>query len=241
MNTDRQHGQPKAPARSFSTLNELVRRTMILPSTESAVAGNESNTANAGGSIVFSLLQNASLEGGRVQPSLLVAAYDNHINNIGRGIRSSPPGDVETSEIPVRSPALESTDWNRQRPISASGSQDLQGFMSIPHDFNNLPDAGDLTVDQSASLLWKSTPPISHSTDLAYALADESTGGPDIFEQFDALLERQNSTQHSQFYQNLGFAPDVELAEFFGNDFVPSDPLLAYLNPTLYGIKQSGS
>ena len=31
--------------------------------------------------------------------------------------------------------------------------------------------------------------------------------------------------------ENLGFGPDLDLAEFFGADYQPSDPLLAYMQP----------
>lgn len=82
------------------------------------------------------------------------------------------------------------------------------------------------------------SPAASQSADLTSILGDGSVPSVDIFEQFDTLLEHEDSSQQSQFYQNLGFAPDVELAEFFGSDYQPSDPILAYLNPTLYGLGQ---
>lgn len=63
---------------------------------------------------------------------------------------------------------------------------------------------------------------------------DNALSGVDIFEEL-AMLERTESTQDPQFMQNLGFAPDLDLAEFFGPDYQPSDPLLAYMHPTAFG------
>jgi hypothetical protein len=40
--------------------------------------------------------------------------------------------------------------------------------------------------------------------------------------------------------QNLGFGPDLDLAEFFGPDYQPSNPLLAYMQPSQGGSKQAG-
>ena len=65
---------------------------------------------------------------------------------------------------------------------------------------------------------------------------DGTPDGTDLFEEFDAMLERQDSTHQQQFMQNLGFGPELDLLEFFGKDYLPSDPLLAYLNPPLYSL-----
>lgn len=45
----------------------------------------------------------------------------------------------------------------------------------------------------------------------------------DIFQEL-AMLEPTDSSNH--FMQNLGFGPDLDLQEFFGDIYQPSDPLL---------------
>ena len=67
---------------------------------------------------------------------------------------------------------------------------------------------------------------------------DNTLAGTDIFEEF-AALEHIESSHSEQFKQNLGFAPDLDLAEFFGVDYQPSDPLLAYMQPSLFGPTES--
>jgi hypothetical protein len=46
--------------------------------------------------------------------------------------------------------------------------------------------------------------------------------------------------EHPQFMQNLGFGPDLDLAEFFGPDYQPSNPLLAYMQPSQGGGNKHG-
>jgi hypothetical protein len=46
--------------------------------------------------------------------------------------------------------------------------------------------------------------------------------------------------EHPQFMQNLGFGPDLDLAEFFGPDYQPSNPLLAYMQPSQGGGTKHG-
>lgn len=58
----------------------------------------------------------------------------------------------------------------------------------------------------------------------------------DIFEDL-ALLERADSTANPTFMQNLGFGPDLDLAEFFGADY---DPLLTYMQPPGFEVDTQG-
>ena len=60
-----------------------------------------------------------------------------------------------------------------------------------------------------------------------------STGGADIFQEL-AMLERTDSS--NQFMQNLGFAPDLDLQEFFGDAYQASDPMLSLMQPTPGGV-----
>lgn len=160
--------------------------------------------------------------------------------------RRSKDSDLQTMNGPnatLQQGTMEA-DWTQYQTPTRNGAQELHRFMSIPNDMNNLAFQEDANVTdsagQAAPSFWMTSPSASQSADLASILGDSAVPSADIFEQFDTLLEHQDSNQQTQFYQNLGFAPDVELAEFFGSDYQPSDPILAYLNPTLYGLSQGG-
>ena len=68
----------------------------------------------------------------------------------------------------------------------------------------------------------------------------DGQGGGDIFEELAMLDSVEPVGEHPQFMQNLGFGPDLDLAEFFGPDYQPSNPLLAYMQPSQGGSKQAG-
>ena len=61
--------------------------------------------------------------------------------------------------------------------------------------------------------------------------AEGAMPGHDIFEELAMLDSIEPSGQNPQFMQNLGFGPDLDLAEFFGSDYQPSNPLLTYMQP----------
>jgi len=65
-------------------------------------------------------------------------------------------------------------------------------------------------------------------------------GSNDIFEELAMLDSIEPSGQNPQFMQNLGFGPDLDLAEFFGSDYQPSNPLLTYMQPQ-HGSKPGGN
>ena len=83
------------------------------------------------------------------------------------------------------------------------------------------------STDQVFSDDWLSQP----MAPFMNALEQPAQHCNNVFEEL-AMLERADSLQQPQFMQNLGFAPDLDLAEFFGADYQLSDPLLAYMQPT---------
>lgn len=236
LDTARQGSQKKAPSRSFSTLNELVRRFMHSPGSDPTGYPPRHGSASGDSTIVFSLLKNASSKRSRIQPSVLVATFGKQDSQTSLAAQSSADLNSTVGGSTALNQALANIDWKRQQAVNANEFQDHISSFPFPGTLH-VSDAG----GQLGTAFWTSSPSVSQTADLGTTLGDSSMPGADIFEQFDAL-ERQDSNQHSQFYQNLGFAPDVELAEFFGEDYQPSDPLLAYLNPTLYGLnKGSGA
>lgn len=82
---------------------------------------------------------------------------------------------------------------------------------------------------------------VSQLPSSSFAPQDMSSmlSGTDIFEEL-AMLENMNVSQNPQFMQNLGFGPDLDLAEFFGADYQPSDPLLAYMQPGVFDASTNG-
>lgn len=233
-----QGNQARAPARSFSTLNELIRQSIawrkdFVPYSPTSDGIDEDK------SIIFELLKNGSINHSRVQPSVLLSTYGKEggiVRKVTKDFTSHEPASNVGTQIDQ---SLTNADWAQYNSPNANSHR----FMSIPNDMNNLAFGGDSNTSPSGQLsssFWMMSPPASQTADLASIIGDSSVPGTDIFEQFDTLLEHQDSNQQSQFYQNLGFAPDVELAEFFGSDYQPSDPILAYLNPTLYGLSQEG-
>ena len=231
LQTAQQGSIAKAPARSFSTLNELVRICMLCAGRDPTARESNFPDAVVDSSIVFSLLENAASKQDRVQPSNLVAARSRNV----QGDYSWPFVGQSEADPSWTSPNL--PEWHPNQANEPSSFQPDHPFMSIPNEVNASIDQTSPEVS-SSSMLW--TPnaagdPSLQQSNSAAGFADSSV---DIFEEL-ATLERQDSTQNPQFMANLGFAPDLDLAEFFGADYQPSDPLLAYLQPTGLGSTQN--
>ncbi|KAK3679257.1 hypothetical protein LTR78_000818 [Recurvomyces mirabilis] len=112
---------------------------------------------------------------------------------------------------------------------TANGQQASLPYLSIPTNASS--DTAGLTPilhseHHGFSDDWLSQP----LPPMTSALEQSAFQGSDIFEEL-AMLERADSRQQPQFMQNLGFAPDLDLAEFFGADYQLSDPVLAYMQP----------
>ena len=184
----------RAPARSFSTLNKLVRAYMHHVNADMKQSGTADIVPNR--NMVFDLLRNASLKECRLQPAVLLE----RTQSASSGVSTSLVGDTNADDT--------SPTWSA---LSQSGAQqppmDNYPYMSVPNDMSEMPPStiGPTALDSSIS-----------------------TGGGDIFQEL-AMLERTDSS--NQFMQNLGFAPDLDLQEFFGDAYQASDPMLALMQP----------
>ena len=213
-----QYSATKAPARSFSTLNELVRiyARLVNPTAAQATSSN---------SIAFVLMKNAASSTGRVQPSDLVASHGTSI-----------PTQLDDSAYAAANLSMDFPDVSNPQPGPGTDlptTHKEHPFMSIPNESNAYVAGSSPARTQSTS--WNTDGSLNLTVQpTSPETRFDGTSG-DIFEEL-ANLERQDSTQHPQFMRNLGFAPDFDLAEFFGDDYQPSDPLLAYLQPSGYNV-----
>jgi hypothetical protein len=219
--------ETKAPTRSFSTLNELVRIYSRL--VKEAPAQQPDSLGNAGStkSIAITLMENAASKSNRVQPSVLVASQDTAVLDwsFSHGDMldpfTAPPGTIG----PPPASQVANLPNSQHHP-----------FMSIPSEpavYTMGSSPGGATI---SSAQWNIDGPLNMTS----PEAGLDGASADIFEEL-ASLERQDSTQHPAFLKNLGFAADIDLAEFFGVDYQPSDPLLAYLQPSTYSLPQNTS
>ncbi|KAK5692507.1 hypothetical protein LTR97_010816 [Elasticomyces elasticus] len=196
----------KAPARAFSTFNILVQKAVDTFETARRLLVNEPAHPAPLDTAILALLQNATQALSRRHPKDVLAACE--LENA-------------TSEV---SPDLSTV---------APARQETGAYMSVPTH-----DSTETVFDQGVPHGALGNVPMawSHSTAQIPIQAPnpETEGsGVDLFEAL-AMFEPNDSSQHPQFMQNLGFAPDLDLAEFFGADYQPSDPLLAYMQPSLF-------
>lgn len=216
----------RAPARSFSTLNTLVRMCMEASNALEGAEAVLSGSATTAGSVVFALLQNASLKQNRAQPFALLAQYRDKLSEV-LGPAEDLPDTIKGVQQAWTSPTGSGTQEPRIDDMQAA--QQDHAFMSIPNESNNL------AIGSSPELAnaGPSTQAFSQPTEYGSIMDAEvnSTGATDIFDELEfAMLERKDSNTRPQFMENLGFAADLDLAEFFGADYQPSDPFLAYMN-----------
>jgi hypothetical protein len=220
--------ETRAPTRSFSTLNELVRIYSRLVKEASAQQPDSLGNAGSTKSIAFNLMENAASKTNRVQPSVLVASRDTAVLewSISHGDMLDPfnaqPGAIDP---PPASQVADLPNVQQHHP-----------FMSIPSEPAAYAMGSSPVGTTLSSALWNIDGPLNMTS----PEAGLDGASADIFEEL-ASLERQDSTQHPTFLKNLGFAADIDLAEFFGDDYQLSDPLLAYLQPSNYSLPQNTS
>ncbi|USW55131.1 hypothetical protein Slin15195_G084500 [Septoria linicola] len=212
----------KAPARSISTFNELVKVALQLPRDQGASPGmlGVSHPMSA----ISALLENAGNRSQRVHPSQLLASHKSNYNGGG----STPGSHVRQNST--------------QMQFSAPFGDNSHYFsMSIPNET-----AESLAGSTPANNMQRGAGPSNWTAENTLVDMQESAGimgdpgtvntapGADIFEEL-AMLDRTDSSTNPSFMQNLGFGPDLDLAEFFGADYQPSDPLLTYMQPSMAG------
>ncbi|KAK5128505.1 hypothetical protein LTR85_003173 [Meristemomyces frigidus] len=226
----------KAPVRSFSTLNQLVRLALRNESMGWTALGQATSTVLS--TVVLRLVHNARQVDNRYQPATIVSRSgsiprDHTAPTHGlQGVHHS--GDVDHEQ-------WEDTNHSEQHasPQLAQNPHHQLAYMSIPQTtesaFSGSPAVPGNPSASSGFWLGNGD---GNSTHAAIDPQLETDGGSavegaDLFEEL-AMLERTDSRQHPQFMANLGFAPDLDLAEFFGADYQPSDPMLAYMQPSLF-------
>ncbi|KAK4619873.1 Quinic acid utilization activator [Fulvia fulva] len=232
----------KSPARSISTFNALVR--LALSATARDAGAGQIPPAPSGLGVVSILLRNATAANSRLHPMRVLAA---------KGMDHTPSFQDSPTESMHQAGSLSVQHHGRTTPSPAAGwgprpaivgdasSEQHYPFMSIPNEAAEPFAAnGPAQTATSAGISdpWTSNTGSQAGDPYSFqagSIDHAATGGGDIFEEL-AMLERTDSTHNPNFMQNLGFGPDLDLAEFFGADvYQPSDPLLGYMQPESLG------
>ncbi|KAI7200683.1 hypothetical protein D0868_11654 [Hortaea werneckii] len=217
-------GDAKTPSRSYSTLNHLVRLT--LSNDSASPTGLRQASSSAVLTTILRLLQNAMRTEKRAHPATIVSQCE-----------SSVPDNVGVAAVPANDLAIDNTLLHQDQ--QGYEQQQQLGYMSIPETaesaFSGSPaiiNTGSGRASQNDSGEPWLSGYVARPNQLP-EMENSTTAGADIFEEL-AMLERTDSRSNPQFMQNLGFAPDIDLAEFFGADYQPSDPMLAYMQPSMF-------
>ncbi|KAI7237337.1 hypothetical protein KC330_g3224 [Hortaea werneckii] len=217
-------GDAKTPSRSYSTLNHLVR--LALSNDSASPTGMRQASSSAVLATILRLLQNAMRTEKRAHPATIVSQCE-----------SSVPDNVGVAAVPANDLAIDNTLLHQDQ--QGYEQQQQLGYMSIPETaesaFSGSPaiiSTGSGRAPQNDSGEPWLSGYVARPNQLP-EMENSTTAGADIFEEL-AMLERTDSRSNPQFMQNLGFAPDIDLAEFFGADYQPSDPMLAYMQPPMF-------
>ncbi|KAI6880864.1 hypothetical protein KC360_g7000 [Hortaea werneckii] len=219
-------GDAKTPARSYSTLNQLVR--LALSSNSASPTGLAQVSSSAVLTTILRLLQNAMQTEKRAHPATIVSQCESSVPD---SIGVAAPRQAASNDFAIDNALL-------RQDQQGYGQQQL-GYMSIPETaesaFSGSPamiGTGNGRAPQNDSTEPWLSGYVARPNQLP-EMEKSTTAGADIFEEL-AMLERTDSRSNPQFMQNLGFAPDIDLAEFFGADYQPSDPMLAYMQPSMF-------
>jgi len=164
--------------------------------------------------ILQALLRNAGSEHGRRQPALLI----DDIELQAKSDTNQPRGAAAT---------FLGGQATRPSGVADASHTDSHAFVSIPMDTSG-------RVQEHISYLQSPVAPVANRYANAYPSAadpfalDLASSGGDIFEEL-SMLDGGESGRDPHFMQNLGFAPDQDLADFFGADYQPSGSQLASL------------
>jgi hypothetical protein len=216
----------KTPVRAYSSLNKIVRAAITSFDAIECLPREGANDHNT-----FTPQGGAAAQSARLLPgtgNTLSQVISALLLNGQKAEGRRHPGEIVASaaEAVQMSP-------NDVTSVAQQPHESHIGFMSVPTGTSSdttfaSPMAANLA---STNHIWDQN---AASASDSYAAGDANMSG-NIFEEW-AELERSNSNQHPQFMQNLGFAPDLDLAEFFGADYQLSDPLLAYMQPSLFDL-----
>lgn len=222
-------GSAKAPSKAFSTFNALVHELRVAD--EFQTPGN--NPKNHPRTVI-ALLDNACKKDHRTQPSKLAA------NMRSPELRTAmPPNGFQPQDLLSVANTMSSS-ATAQLDQSGMPHQDMPRFPSgnSPADFLTIPSGpSDFAFSPNTA---EASNAIANAGWPSFGAHMDGQGGGDIFEELAMLDSVEPMGEHPQFMQNLGFGPDLDLAEFFGPDYQPSNPLLAYMQPSQGGNKQGG-
>ncbi|KAF2724996.1 hypothetical protein K431DRAFT_281472 [Polychaeton citri CBS 116435] len=223
-------GLAKSPSKSFSTFNSLIRLALqAQSSTEVQDLGTSSRLCE----IVFTLIDNPVKTQGRRQPSSVVAEFWH------KPIFTTPA--VPTDRPQVLSGPRNGLGASPQvDPTAVSGLLDQRhhASISIPHDLSP-PNPGD-AVDAINGQGRRQDPSSARPTLAMSTSKKDGNTTNDLFEEL-ASLESTELGDGDQFMNNLGFGPELDLMEFFGSDYQPSDPFLAQMQASLMNSSNSGN
>lgn len=223
------NGSAKAPSKAFSTFNALVHELRVAD--EFQTPGNHAKNHPR---TVIALLNNACKKDHRTQPSKLAA------NLRSPQLRSaSSPNNFRPQDLDGMASTM-SPNVTGQLDHSGLAHPNITRFPSgnSPADFLTIPTGpGDFSFSPNAA---EASNAIANTGWPSFGAQMEGQSGGDIFEELAMLDSVEPMGEHPQFMQNLGFGPDLDLAEFFGPDYQPSNPLLAYMQPSQGGNKQGG-
>jgi hypothetical protein len=205
-------GSAKAPSKAFSTFNALVHELRVAD--EFQTPGNHAKNHPR---TVIALLNNACKKDHRTQPSKLAA----NMRSPELRTATSPNGFQPQDLMSITNNTV-SSGVTGQLESSGLSHQDVPRFASgnSPADFLTIPTGpGDFNFSPNA-------------TEASNAIAN--AGWPN----FDTQMDGQGG---GDIFEELAMLDSVEpIAEFFGPDYQPSNPLLAYMQPSQGGNKQAG-
>ncbi|KAK3050186.1 hypothetical protein LTR09_008575 [Extremus antarcticus] len=211
LNISSGHPVAKAPTKAFSTLNELVRFHLRMVDTKYAGDGLDCATISGlNDPVVSALLRNASTQQRRILPFDLTMAFCKNMEGKTLNWTSDARPDLNpTWTLPDANPA------DPQDVTSQSASERGHAFMTIPNDSSQ---TGLDLAQTGLGMLW---PTFQSPVQLSNTLSGAKNASSDIFDEL-STLERQESSHNPHFMHNLGF-PDLDLAEFFGAGYLPTE------------------
>lgn len=228
-------GPTKTPTRSFSTLNRLVRMADRNIGLSLGDPGHPWTTPVL--TTVSRLIANAAEVAGRIQPAAIVSQCD----SLSHGHETAYSG----------MPRSDNGGEDDAPPGSRRGKGYSDAYISTHDALHQGQQLGFVSIPETAESAFSGSPTVNGNAPMSsglwihgdgHAAMDQASAvsGADIFEEL-ALLEQREPSQHPQFLQNLGYPqfmqnPEIDLAEFFGADYQPSDPMLAYMQPSLFNV-----
>lgn len=219
----------KSPARSISTFNVLVRVAASPHLAQSGLSDVHPDHANL--HIILKLLNNARSQSHRIQPSVIVAGIWHNpaqVNDLG----NTPA----PSQHSGRNEAIKMRFWDNLSDTAITPVRTSYPFIAVPNEGTE-----SISGSTPAQNIAVNPSPRHWSGDDSFPTGSQAvhSGSADIFEEL-AMLERADSNLHPDFMENLGFGPDLDLAEFFGADYQLTDPLHPQLQSTEFGIAGEG-